>query len=414
LFVCASARAAPTAGFSVTTATAVPQARAPEALSAGIPGGADFRSLDVEALKTYDDAAKRDRSDDASPEDKAASWRRLARDAPAFADTALKRAAEWDRYAAERKAAEAAARRPIESRDADWKKLGQLLALNVVPEAEKARWCAEFLKAYWKSPGVEPEMAGALAAHLAPGPTRDALRALALKAAQDAAAAPAPPPGKAGIEWVRIPGGTFTMGSPDYSDAQPHRVTIKTFYMAKTLTTNKQYQACVAAGACTPSSHSFEGDDKPVVKVDWQQAKTFAAWAGGRLPSEAEWEYAARSAGKDRKYPWGDSTPTCDDAVIGGCGYEGTAPVCSKPAGNTEQGLCDMAGNAWEWMEDYGHLSYIGAPTDGSAWIEGGANRMIRGSSWADDAFSRLSRTTLRRLDVPEHRGGGLGFRLAH
>ena len=155
--------------------------------------------------------------------------------------------------------------------------------------------------------------------------------------------------------------------------------------MAKTLVTNKQYKTCVDAGACTAAQDdqgaTFDGDDQPVIDVDWNQAAAFSKWAGGRLPSEAEWEFAARSAGKDYKYPWGNEEPTCERAVIPGCG-SATAPVCSKPAGNTQQGLCDMAGNVWEWVQDRWHKDYSGAPTDGSAWEDSGSARITRGGSW--------------------------------
>jgi formylglycine-generating enzyme required for sulfatase activity len=145
--------------------------------------------------------------------------------------------------------------------------------------------------------------------------------------------------------------------------------------------------------------------------VDWNQAKTFSAWVGGRLPSEAEWEYAARSAGKDRKYPWGDEDATCERAVISGCG-SATAPVCSKPAGNTQQGLCDMAGNAWEWVQDWYHGSYNGAPTDGSAWESPtGSYRVGRGGSWNYPAD--IARSAYRGSLVPGFRNYYLGFRPA-
>ena len=138
-------------------------------------------------------------------------------------------------------------------------------------------------------------------------------------------------------------------------------MTVKSFQLAKTEVTNKQYKACVEAGACTPPSSYEGGDDQPVVNVDWNQAKAFSEWVGGRLPSEAEWEYAARSGGKERKYPWGDEEPSCERAVMNqggnGCGRNATWPVCSKTAGNTSQGLCDMAGNVWEWTQDWYHDS---------------------------------------------------------
>jgi formylglycine-generating enzyme required for sulfatase activity len=410
-------------GFTVTNLPSVPRARAPEALDASVTDGLDFRSVDIEALKKYDAASELDKSGDAAPEDKAESWRQLAKDAPKFADMAAKRAAEWDTFAAQKKAADEARQKRVEARDADWGKLSDLLALRVVPQASKARWSGEFLKAYWKSPGVEPAMAKGLAAHVEAGDMQEALKKLALKApkeeegASESGAKPArAAAGKAGIQWVRIPAGTFTMGSSDVgSDAQPHQVTVKSFQMAKTLVTNKQYKACVDAGACTAAQDygsGYNGDDQPVVGVDWNQAGAFSKWAGGRLPSEAEWEFAARSGGKEQKYPWGNEDATCGNAVISGCGYNAPAPVCSKPNGNTAQGLCDMAGNAWEWVQDWYHGSYNGAPTDGSAWESpAGSYRVLRGGSWYYGAGD--ARSARRDYFVPGIRYYDLGFRPA-
>ncbi|MFI5361313.1 MAG: formylglycine-generating enzyme family protein [Elusimicrobiota bacterium] len=217
----------------------------------------------------------------------------------------------------------------------------------------------------------------------------------------------------AGVVWVKIPGGTFQMGSP-YNDEGPiHPVAVKAFELAKTLVTNNQYEMCVAARACTEAKSygaKFEGGDQPVVGVDWNQATAFARWVGGRLPSEAEWEFAARSGGKDRRYPWGNQDATCELANILDCDGA-TAPVCARPAGNTEQGLCDMAGNAWEWVQDWNHGSYTGAPADGSAWDDSGKNRVFRGGSWRFDTQS--ARCTSRFASSPGAKFAGLGFRPA-
>ena len=223
--------------------------------------------------------------------------------------------------------------------------------------------------------------------------------------------------GKAGIQWVRIPGGTFMMGASDISPSERprHEVKIKPFEMAQTLVTNKQYRACVAAGFCTAAQWYgpwFAGDSQPVIGANWAQAQAFSRWAGGRLPTEAEWEYAARSGGREQNLPWGDEAATCARAVLADCGYGPTAPVCSKPAGNTRQGLCDMAGNVWEWVQDSYHASYHGAPADGSAWeVPVGAVRVVRGSSWYDVAGS--ARSALRGNHDPGHRYNALGFRPA-
>ena len=232
--------------------------------------------------------------------------------------------------------------------------------------------------------------------------------------AEPAKSIPASAPSRI-FKWVWIPGGSFTMGADAPLAGPRHKVVIKRFQMAEAAVTNKQYGACVAAGACSAAHDSdgtcivfggirwwpgilpaaFKGDDQPVVCVSLEQARTFSKWVGGRLPSEAEWEYAALSAGRNQKYPWGNEAPSCARAVLAtrndglgdpryACGRNTTWPVCSKPAGNTRQGLCDMAGNADEWVQDEFHgYSYEGAPVDGSAWESLGESPSTRGSSWA-------------------------------
>ncbi|RME49580.1 MAG: protein kinase, partial [Deltaproteobacteria bacterium] len=166
------------------------------------------------------------------------------------------------------------------------------------------------------------------------------------------------------MEKVSIPRGCFDMGSyRGEEDEQPvYKECFKDFYIDKTEVTVAQYQRCVDAGVCSSAllDQSDWGSDEacnwgkpgredhPINCVDWSQAKQYCQWVGGRLPTEREWEYAARGEG-GWEYPWGDAEADCDHAVMhdgeDGCGAYSTMPVGSKPAGASPFGVLDMAGN---------------------------------------------------------------------
>ena len=229
-----------------------------------------------------------------------------------------------------------------------------------------------------------------------------------------------------GVELVLIPGGAFLMGSPasddeGYEDERPaHDVRVPAFYLGRHPVTNEEYGRFLKANP-EVEEPSFWGERQlnqarqPVVGVSWEDAQRFAEWAGGRLPSEAEWEYAAR-AGTTTRYWWGDEVGK-DNANCAGCGsqWDGkqTAPVGSfQPNGF---GLHDMLGNVWEWVEDCWHESYKGAPANGSAWgkQQGGdcARRVIRGGSRNSEPGDVRSAYRLRT--TPGNRSNLVGFRLA-
>ena len=212
--------------------------------------------------------------------------------------------------------------------------------------------------------------------------------------------------GLGGTTWVTICGGTYQMGSTEGSSNETpiHTVTVPTFEMLATEVTVTQYGQCPnpgdcsdpnTGGSCNWNAGGYEGH--PVNCVDWQQAVDFCEWVGGRLPSESEWEYAARSGGQDIDYPWGDDEATCDYAVMdddthsSGCDTGRTWAVCGKsPDGDTDQGLCDMSGNVWEWVQDWYHSDYetpCCAPDDGSAWEDpSGSDRVVRGGGIGNGA----------------------------
>lgn len=220
------------------------------------------------------------------------------------------------------------------------------------------------------------------------------------------------------IQWLRVEGGTYNMGLGEVL----HEVAVPHFELAATEVTTFQYGRCVDAGVCTPPGEgdgcnwNVDGRDQhPINCVNWYQARVFSAWVGGRLPSESEWEYAARSGGLVQDYPWGDEPVTCARAVMddgtAGCGENRTWPVCSKPAGNSVQGVCDLTGNVWEWTEDVSYNGYASTPTDGSAATGDASNRVIRGGGSSYDAS--FMRADYRTSDEPDGSRAGTGFRPA-
>jgi len=156
-------------------------------------------------------------------------------------------------------------------------------------------------------------------------------------------------------------------------------------------------------------------EDHPVNCVTWAQADQYAKFAGARLPSESEWEYAATGEGGNQKYPWGDTDPASNTWLYGSdpdsFAKFDTVPVCSRPKGNTAQGLCDMVGNVSQWVQDKYQASYTGAPTDGGAVEGDNFYRAVRGGSFYR-LDSRFLRADARFYEAPNFRDDYLGFRI--
>jgi serine/threonine-protein kinase len=253
---------------------------------------------------------------------------------------------------------------------------------------------------------------------------------------------------------VHVPAGAFWMGSSSaeiadavaacvaaggsgdlcrrsFSAEVPrHEITLDAFWIDRTEVTNAQYRKCVEAGICeepatcdwgTPTYNDSAKADHPVVCVTWNQARTYCQWAGKRLPTEAEWEKAARGT-DGLVFPWGD---TFDGRLVNFCdlnceserrnedwddGHASTAPVGSYAEGQSPYGAWDMAGNVWEWVSDwYDGYYYAGSPASNPPGPDTGTEKVARGGSWY--GLWSYARAATRRGHQPSDRGSIFGTR---
>jgi formylglycine-generating enzyme required for sulfatase activity len=260
------------------------------------------------------------------------------------------------------------------------------------------------------------------------------------------------PPRSCPAQMVRVPAGTFRMGSPDSDEHSQHEVTLSGYCIDRTEVTVAAYHACVEGGACAPAARTVhvgqsspDGDVRwnrfcngadrpthPINCVDWSQAVAYCTSQGKRLPTEAEWEYAARGS-DGRSYPWGNDMPTA--RRVNGCGaecvaldqhgltrewtaaYSGddgaptTAPVGSYSEGASPFGALDMAGNVWEWTADW-YARYTEAAAVNPHGPAMGRFRVARGGGWGV-SWNGQKATVMRNKSAPTKRDIFLGFRCA-
>jgi len=241
---------------------------------------------------------------------------------------------------------------------------------------------------------------------------------------------------------VYVPEGEFLMGSPAADpkasdDEKPrHPVYLDAFWIDRTEVTNARYvqflnalgghtgtcggHDCVETQIEEAYGHILHQDgryrvesnfeDHPVTEVSWYGAQAYCAWAGARLPTEAEWEKAARGT-DGRLYPWGNEAPACDRAQYGDCGGT-TVPVGARLAGASPYGALDMAGNVWEWVVDWYDPAYYGsAPAHNPQGPAAGLRKVFRGGSWGyPPTFLRAGDRARNR---PTYAGFNVGFRCA-
>ena len=219
-------------------------------------------------------------------------------------------------------------------------------------------------------------------------------------------------------ERVHVPAGSFEMG--EVGLAEPvHTVELSGYWIDTYEVTNAHYAAYVNSGDGVASSYAndtiYSRPQQPVAGVSWFDADGYCRWAGLRLPTEAEWEMAARGT-DGRTYPWGEETATCARAVMEeggyGCGRgNGAWEVGSKPAGVSPYGAHDLAGNVFEWVADYWSDDYPSGTVSNPTGPASGADRVLRGGSWY--FFPEYLRSANRIKSYPRRRIGYYGFRCA-
>lgn len=231
------------------------------------------------------------------------------------------------------------------------------------------------------------------------------------------------PPGMA-----LIPSGCFDMGDA-FEEGKSHELPVHNvcitsdFYMDVHEVTNAEYAVCVSAGGCTAPGNSYsytrgsyyghpDYDDFSVIKVSWEQADDYCVWAGKRLPTEAEWEYAARGGHSGKRYPWGDNiSDTYANYMDSGDPWDNDTSQVEYYAANG-YGLYDMAGNVYEWVNDWYKIdNYSESPTNDPPGPISGTSRVLRGGSWSTLTYNL--RVAYRFYSAPSTQSSNSGFRCA-
>lgn len=364
--------------------------------------------MDIDALVEYDSLLKYEKTA-AEPEDKAKKWDAFKERFPKYSSIGNNRVKEWTGYANTLTNIETIKQKRQTVQYADWRKLKKLLNLSVIDDINKRKFIDTYISAYGRRPFLNPYVV-AISQYLPKDYfTEEEWKEIVFYS---------------GMAF--IPGGEFVMGSGDWKKSKsysnqgpPHKVYLDGFFMDMMQVTAEGYAKCKDKRKCSAprisdwnlSDSNWRKNDREkeaINFVSWQNASDYCAWMGKRLPTEAEWEYAGRSAGKAIKFPWGNMDSTCE-MVVSECATPKILPPCSKPAGNTEHDLCDMLGNLAEWVADwYSPNYYEKSLRRNPKGPDTGEDRVVRGEGWD----TRFDKGLAYRWGMkPDFRDKSIGFR---
>jgi iron(II)-dependent oxidoreductase len=400
--------------FDTSDLPAVPSLELP-AEGGTAASGVDFGDVDVNAMELYDAAVQGEKDESVAISQKIVRWQQVQKKAPKFRAHATGRIVAWQEHARKKQQVDAVQKKRAARMMKDWEKLARLLKLKVISDEDREAWSEAFYQAYEVEARDNPFARDAKVVEFLAAVTEkkrkaeEERRSAELRLAEEKQLAV----DKRLAEEKRL-ADEKRRADEARTLAEQLRASIAWVFsrpagieLMKTEVTVALYRACVKAGKCSPPSRHEQcnwdmagGEQHPINCVDWNQAMAFCEFVGGRLPSEEEW-YAEASDGGKRQYPWGDQDVSCELAIFNwsqpgkGCGKNSTWPVCSKPAGNSLSGLCDMCGNVREWTSS-----------------SNGSYGAMRGGSWSG-TFRGDLRAAYRCEAIPEGRNSDFGFRCA-